>query len=54
MKELGKKELMKVEGGLGLLETIIAGAIIATISALINEWDDVEKGFNGEPMDKKN
>lgn len=49
MKELEKKELMAVEGGISFWQTVGAGILIGAALAIINDWDNFERGFNGEP-----
>lgn len=44
MKELEKKELMGVDGGLA---PVVAGIIIAAVAGIIKDWDDFKEGFFG-------
>lgn len=46
MKELNKNELMEVDGG---WIRVAIGAGIAAIAAIINDWDNFERGLMGAP-----
>jgi lactobin A/cerein 7B family class IIb bacteriocin len=53
MKELEKNELMEVEGGLLFWATVAAGILIGAAIAIINDWDNFERGITGEPYKPK-
>jgi lactobin A/cerein 7B family class IIb bacteriocin len=52
-KELSIAEMQEVEGGLGLIETIVAGLVIAAGAAIIDDWDNFKRGLNGAPPVKQ-
>ena len=44
MKTLNNTELSQIDGGLGLLETIIAGLIVGGSINVMNNWDEFKAG----------
>ena len=52
VKEITKNELREIDGGVfgidDLILTIAAGAVIA----VINDWDNFERGLSGQPYQK--
>lgn len=42
MKELEKKELQEIDGG---LHPVLIGIAIAVGASIINNWDDFKEGF---------
>ena len=51
--EMTKKEITSHNGGCGGLCLIGVGLVIAAATTIMQEWDDFEKGFNGEPSSEK-
>ena len=49
MIELSNQELKGVDGGLPFWQTVGAGIFIGAALAIINDWNNFERGFNGEP-----
>ena len=47
MKELEKSELMEVDGGVFGWDDLVIGIIVGTVLAVINDWDNFERGFKG-------
>ncbi len=45
--ELSENDKLSINGGLGVFETILAGAAIAAIADVINNWDDFKAGLFG-------
>lgn len=52
MKELNELELKEVEGGLFGIDDLIIGIAIGSVLAVINDWDNFERGFTGKPYEK--
>ena len=48
MKELEKSELMEVDGGVFGFDDFLVGIAIGTVLAIINDWDNFERGFKGQ------
>jgi hypothetical protein len=53
MKELVKSELMEMNGGVFGWDDFLIGIAVGTFLAIINDWDNFERGFNGEPYKSK-
>ena len=54
VEEMTEKEVLSVDGGCGGLCLLGVGLIIAAATTIMQEWDDFEKGFNGEPANNNN
>jgi bacteriocin-like protein len=52
-EELSFEEMQRVEGGLGFWETVAAGLIVATVVAIIDDWDNFKAGLQGKPEIKR-
>ena len=46
MNEINNRELSKIEGGLGLVGTIVAGVVIGAAVNVMNNWEDFKAGVN--------
>ena len=50
MKELNEKELKEIEGGsISLLGTLAVGVVLECWAAILYDWDNFKRGFNGLP-----
>lgn len=49
VRELNTDEATKIDGGFPILGTIAAGLVIAAGTAVINDWDNFERGLTGQP-----
>lgn len=49
VQEMDALEMKEKNGGLGFLATVLAGSAIAAVAAVINDWDNFERGLCGEP-----
>jgi len=49
MKELERGELCEVNGGVIGWDDFLIGIAIGTFIAVINDWDNFERGFKGQP-----
>lgn len=52
MKELNELELREVEGGIFGVDDFLLGCAIGAVLAIINDWDNFERGFCGKPYQK--
>lgn len=52
MKELNEKELREVEGGIFGIDDLLIGITVGAVIAIINDWDNFERGFTGKPYQK--
>jgi len=52
MKELNEIELREVEGGFLGLDDFFIGITVGAVIAVINDWDNFERGFTGKPYQK--
>ena len=44
MKLLNDTELSEIDGGLGLVESIIVGVLVGAAINVMNNWDDFKAG----------
>jgi lactobin A/cerein 7B family class IIb bacteriocin len=49
IREMDKKELTQIEGGLIGLDDFLIGVAIGAAIAIIQDWDNFERGFTGKP-----
>ena len=52
MKELSEMELREVAGGMFGLDDFLIGCAIGAVLAIINDWDNFERGLTGKPYQK--
>lgn len=45
MKELEKRELMEVDGGVFGFDDFLVGIAVGTFMVIINDWDGFKRGF---------
>jgi len=53
MKELEKSELMELNGGVFGWDDLVIGIIVGSVIAVINDWDNFERGFKGQAYKAK-
>ena len=47
VEEMRQQDLKTINGGIGVVETIIAGAIVAAAAQIISDWDNFKAGLFG-------
>ena len=47
VEEMRQQDLKTINVGIGVVETIIAGAIIAAAAQIISDWDNFKAGLFG-------
>lgn len=52
-EELSFEEKLELKGGLSFWGTVAAGVIVATVVAIIDDWDNFKAGLKGEPEIKR-
>ncbi len=53
VQELGREELKEVDGGIFGIDDFLVGVAIAAVVAIVNDWDNFERGLTGKPYKKK-
>ncbi len=53
VQELGREELREVDGGIFGIDDFLVGVAIAAVVAIVNDWDNFERGLTGRPYKKK-
>jgi lactobin A/cerein 7B family class IIb bacteriocin len=54
MKELEKNDLQEIEGGIiPWLVAVAIGVTIGAINEIFKDWDNFERGIQGEPYQPK-
>jgi hypothetical protein len=53
MKELEKDELINTNGGFFGWDDFLVGIAVGAVLAIINDWDNFERGFTGQPYKAK-
>lgn len=52
LQKIDKTDLMQVEGGLFGIDDFLVGVAVAAAVAIINDWDNFERGLTGQPYKK--
>lgn len=47
VQEMDAKEIEKVDGGIFGIDDLIIGCAVAAFAAIVNDWDNFERGLTG-------
>lgn len=53
IQKMNTHEMKNINGGFEFLSALAVGTIVAVVSEILDDWDNFENGFRGDPYVKK-